>query len=273
MLNLEELKQLVAFAEHGTLSRAAEELHISQPTITRTMQHLEDVFGVPLFEREKNRITLTATGNKAVEYARNLLRDAETAVESVQTYHRALHTISVEACAPAPVWNLLPQLSGRFPDLAVSSRILPIQDVLRDVAQGQCDIGILPCPCPDETLVDSTYLTEGLSVCVPVGHALYEKDALTLQDLNGFNCLLRDEIGFWAELCYQAMPASRFLVQTDEFEFLELVKTSTLLCFTTNLARGNFDPLGQRKIIPLTDVSANVTYHLIAQDKRYLSVI
>ena len=44
MLDLLELEQLTAFAECGTLSKAAEKLHISQPTITRTMQHLEDVF-------------------------------------------------------------------------------------------------------------------------------------------------------------------------------------------------------------------------------------
>ena len=45
MLNLLELEQLAAFAEEGTLSKAAEKLHISQPTITRTMQHLEEDFG------------------------------------------------------------------------------------------------------------------------------------------------------------------------------------------------------------------------------------
>ena len=46
MLNLLELEQLSAFAEYGTLSKAAEKLNISQPTITRTMQHLEEEFGV-----------------------------------------------------------------------------------------------------------------------------------------------------------------------------------------------------------------------------------
>ena len=49
MFTLEELEQFAAFAEAGTLSQAAEKLHISQPTITRTMQHLEECFKVPLF--------------------------------------------------------------------------------------------------------------------------------------------------------------------------------------------------------------------------------
>ncbi len=59
MLNLLELEQLVAFADCGR-QQAAENLHISQPTITRTMQHLEDTFGVSLFCRSKNHISLNA---------------------------------------------------------------------------------------------------------------------------------------------------------------------------------------------------------------------
>ena len=74
MLNLLELEQLVAFADWGRLSKAAENLNISQPTITRTMQHLEYSFGVSLFSRSKNHIALNETGWKAVEYARQLLK-------------------------------------------------------------------------------------------------------------------------------------------------------------------------------------------------------
>ena len=63
MIDLEELSQLTMFAREGTLSKAAEKLHISQPTLSRTMQNLEEVFGVPLFVRGKNRIELNETGS------------------------------------------------------------------------------------------------------------------------------------------------------------------------------------------------------------------
>lgn len=69
MLNLIELEQFVAFAELGTLSAAAEELHISQPTLTRSMRHVEEAFGVTLFDRGKNRIALNETGKAAVGWS------------------------------------------------------------------------------------------------------------------------------------------------------------------------------------------------------------
>lgn len=69
MIDLNELSQLVAFADLGTLSRVAEEFHISTPSITRSMQHLEEASGVPLFLRGKNKIELNETGKMAVAAA------------------------------------------------------------------------------------------------------------------------------------------------------------------------------------------------------------
>lgn len=59
MVDLYELKQLAAFAELGTLSRVAEKFHLSTPSVTRSMQHLEAYFGVPLFRRGKTASSST----------------------------------------------------------------------------------------------------------------------------------------------------------------------------------------------------------------------
>ena len=75
MLELFQLEQLVAFADSGTLSKAAEHLHISQPTLTRAMQKLEDEFGVPLFQRSKNKLEFNENGALASDYARKLLEE------------------------------------------------------------------------------------------------------------------------------------------------------------------------------------------------------
>ncbi|MCM1155375.1 MAG: LysR family transcriptional regulator [Roseburia sp.] len=53
MIEILQLEHLVAFAEYGTLSKAAEELHISQPTLTRSMKKIEEEFRAPLFDHKK----------------------------------------------------------------------------------------------------------------------------------------------------------------------------------------------------------------------------
>ena len=62
MIEIYLLEQLEAFARCGTLSGAAEELHLSQPTLTRSMKKLEELIGVPLFERQKNKLVLNENG-------------------------------------------------------------------------------------------------------------------------------------------------------------------------------------------------------------------
>lgn len=67
------LEQFVAFAKNGTLTKAAEELHISQPALSRSMKKIEEELGVSLFERHGNRIELNETGKVAAEYAQRVL--------------------------------------------------------------------------------------------------------------------------------------------------------------------------------------------------------
>ena len=262
MLDLTELEQLTTFADMGTLSMAAEKLHISQPTITRTMQHLEESFGVSLFVRGKNRIMLNDTGLKAVEQARQLLSAADNALKTVRAFDKSLHTITISSCAPAPLWYVLPALSSAYPDMTIASSIKSVSAICEDLDSGFCQLAILPYDTQYAHYVNVPFLKENLSVCVPAAHDLSDKSSVTFSDLNGFNFLLGSEIGFWDEMCRVQMPASRFLVQTDLFAFEELVRESSLPCFTTNLAKDSQSLLAGRIRIPVTDSDANVTYYL-----------
>ena len=67
MMELYLLEQLIAFSRQGTLSGAAEELHISQPALSQSMKKLEESLGVSLFERSKNKIALNENGIMAVQ--------------------------------------------------------------------------------------------------------------------------------------------------------------------------------------------------------------
>lgn len=71
------LEHLVVFSEHRTLSETASVLHLTQPTLTRSMNKLEETFGVPLFTREKKRIRLNENGWMAARYAKEILREEE----------------------------------------------------------------------------------------------------------------------------------------------------------------------------------------------------
>lgn len=264
MLDLEKLRQLVAFADLGTLSRVAEEFHISTPSITRSMQSLEDSFGAPLFVRSKNRIELNETGLFAVTLARRLLAEAGEAVRQVKAFDARRKTIVVKSCAPAPLWALMKKLEESCPGMTVSSSICQNEEVQAAWADGTCDVAILPFPFPGAH--PQKLMEEHLFVCVPPDYALAGHEGLTFAQINGFNFLLRSELGFWDTLCRRKMPASRFLVQTDASTFDELVNSSSLPCFVTDYAQHALPGYPGRVSIPLLDEEANVSFYVAVRD-------
>lgn len=262
MLNLYELKQLAAFADLGTLSRVAEKFHTSTPSVSRSMQHLEQAFAVPLFIRGKNKIELNETGKIAATYAQKLSQEAEQAVQHVRHFDQLQKTIIITSCAPAPLWELQHLLNTQQPTLRISAAICQNEEVLAAWQDGSCDIAILPFPIDGA----KPFMQENLFVCVPPDHELAAHKQLTYAAINGFNFLLRTELGFWDALCRKKMPASRFLVQADITAFDELVHASSLPCFVTDYKTVQ-ESYPDRVRIPLTDDEAHVTFYLLKRPK------
>ena len=170
MISFEDLEQLTAFAKHGTLVKAADALHISQPTITRTMKNIEEYFGVKLFERGKNRIRLNGTGKIAVEQAEKVLDTARQMMTAVREYDKSLRTIVVESCAPAPLWFVVPQLAKKYPAMTLSSSLAGNEEIMEHVREGSCHVGIMLAPPAEQGINSRPYLQENLSICLPPDH-------------------------------------------------------------------------------------------------------
>lgn len=93
MMELYLLEQLIAFSRQGTLSGAAEELHISQPALSQSMKKLEESLGVSLFERSKNKIALNENGIMAVQLGEKLLEQSREMEERLRLFDRSRRTL------------------------------------------------------------------------------------------------------------------------------------------------------------------------------------
>lgn len=140
------LEHLVVFSEHRTLSETASVLHLTQPTLTRSMNKLEETFGVPLFTREKKRIRLNENGWMAARYAKEILREEEKMIAQVKALDRRRRTITVGSCAPGPMMELVPFLTDAFTGMTVSTEIKPEKELLAGLADHTYQFVILNHP-------------------------------------------------------------------------------------------------------------------------------
>lgn len=264
MLNLEELEQLLAFKELGTLSKVAEKFLISTPSLSRSMQHLEEEFGVPLFDRSANRISLNETGERAVQVARRILETSQQGIHEVRDFDQGLKTITVASVAPAPLWYLFLELTNLYPDKQIQHHICSTDKVLKAIEKKTVDLVVLPFANDGDSTDCLPYLKESLDIVVSPDHALAQQDTVSFSEIDGYNFLLMNKIGFWNDLVQEKMPASKFLIQSSRFEFEELANNSTLPRFATNLSKDRETLQTERVIIPLSDPEAHVTYYLVS---------
>lgn len=269
MIELFQLEQLTAFADYKTLSKAAEMLHMSQPTLTRSMQKLESEFDVSLFRRTKNKLELNENGELAVSFARKLLEEADNMVYRVRSFDRAKHTISIGSCAPMPLLDFVRKASQICPDKTITSQLSKNETLLRGLYDDTYQMIILPFSPEDDHLYIKECGKESLFFALPKNHPLADRKGLYMEELDGENMLLYSNIGFWHDIPIQKMPHSRFLIQNERFAFEELAQSSILPFFVSDVTLRSDGPPKDRIVVPILDTEASVTYFAVCKTSSH----
>ena len=226
MIEIRLLEQLAAFAEHGTLSAASEILHISQPTLTRSMKQLEDELGVTLFVRSKNHLALNDAGIKAAEYARQVLLADQDFEAKVKAYDRSLHTISIGYCAPVPQMVLTPIINNLFSGMTISQDMMDDKNFEEKLKTGVYQLAVLHYKPEDDAFFCRKCGSEKLYMSLPSGNPLAFYPEVHLKDIDGMSILLLSQIGFWGNVHRAKTPNAKYLLQIEEASFSEIAENS-----------------------------------------------
>ena len=268
MLDLQHLEYLVTIEEKGTLSAAAEALHVSQPALTRAMQRLEANLGQSLFLRRKNRVELNEAGRLAVECARLVLEAAGDMERRMDAYRQSQMTIAVGACGPGPLWVLTAALTTLCPGMKLTSEVAPGEALLRGLEKDAYQFIVLDAPVERPGVLCRGYVTERLMLSVPPAHPLAGKSEVAIGELNGLTMLLYGDLGVWQRLHDTRMRGVNFIVQESREAFEQLVRASDLPCFATNLSRRFTPAARERALIPIRDDEAAIRFYLCAREKQ-----
>ena len=276
MIEIYLLEQFDAFARCGTLLAASEELHITQPTLSRSLKKLEDEFGVSLFHRENSKLSLNETGKLAAEYARRALEANQEMIDRVVMFDRSLRTVSLGSCAPFPVNELMPTLQEQLPGKTLSSELLSNDEqLLKGLRNHLYQLVILHENPEDKTLYCQRYLEEKLYITVPEDHPLAIKQSVTFDELKGFRILMTSAIGFWMGVTLKHLSESDLLIQTSTDALAELIDASNLPFFNSDQMMRTGREIPGRISLPIMDDDAHATFWiacLASEQLKYRSL-
>ena len=264
-MELEQLRQLNEIARCGTLQSAAERLHLSQSALSRSLRHLEDDLGQPLFDRTRNSMQINAAGRMALERARLILAEERRLRDDFAALAKQERTIRVASVAPAPTWRLSSLVLEQYPTTIVEPDVTSEDEVEARLINGTCDLAIVARELRLPTISSTVFMHEDLYANVPAGHVLHDRESLTFAELDGLTFLVYGGIGFWHDVHQRMLPFAQFVTQPDRTIFLQQVRTSNLLTFTTN-APENTSHHESRRAIPITDPEAHVTFWLCVRN-------
>lgn len=269
-MDLGQLRQLDAIARAGTMSAAAELVHLSQPALSRSLARLERELGARLFDRPGRRLVLNEAGRVAVERARAILREESVLRSELADLARRERTLRVGTVAPAPLWRLTALLVERFPERLLTSETLGDEEVVEGVLGGRLDLGISLRPHSQTVLRSVPLMVENLALCLPPDHPLAGRSEVSLAEIDGESVLLYAAIGFWRGIVEHAMPRSRFVVQEDRGVFMQLVPRTRLPFFVSDAPAlaGDRQELAGRAIVPIADAAAHATFYLLGRGLR-----
>jgi DNA-binding transcriptional LysR family regulator len=268
MVEIALLEQLEAFARCGTLSAAAEELHLSQPSVSRSMKRLEDELGVALFVRSRNRLELNEAGRLAAEYAKRILDDEEAMRRRLQAFERGRRSIAVGSCAPGPLMKLLPTLTGLYSGLTVSSEIAPEDEVMEGLLNTKYRIAIFSSMREAPGICCEKYVSERLCLSVPYMHPAASYRDISFREMDGQNFIMYADVGIWEDVVRREMPHASFFKQESMAAVSEIVSSSDLPSFSSSIT---VDQLPSRRLnrknIPFRDESAKIMFYIACRDE------
>ena len=190
-----QLEVFEAIARLGSFTRAAKELHLTQPTVSMQIKKLTGAVGLPLFEQLGKRIHLTEAGHEVYQYSRAIshqLEEMAGVLANLKGLTGGKLRISVASTANYFVPNLLAAFYRRHPDVTVSLDITNREALLRQLNENTVDLVVMGQPPADADVEAGAFMDNPLVVVAPPGHPLVKEKHIPLTRLQQEVFLVRE---------------------------------------------------------------------------------
>ena len=177
---------------------------------------------------------------------------------------RTNRTLVVSSIAPAPVWQLTAHVTERFPGTILTTETIEDErEVERRLFDRSADLVITRRPIGLPNVICAPLMVENLFIYAPENDPIAQRSSIKMSELDGRTFLMNADVGFWGDMTRAAVPNARIIVQKDSNVLAQLLKTSDVLGFVTDVSE--FSHPDQKRVrIPIQDADAHATFYVVA---------
>lgn len=194
-LTFRQLKVFESAARHLSYTRAAEELHLSQPGVSMQIKQLEEAVGLPLFEQIGKKMHLTHAGREVFTYSQSighLLDEAEAVLEELKGGASGKLAISVATTASHFATRLLAAFSQRYENVTISLDITNRKSLQRQLSDNEPDMVIMGQPPEGVEVESEAFMVNPLVIIAPTNHPLATEQNIPLQHFEDEHFVVRE---------------------------------------------------------------------------------
>jgi LysR family hydrogen peroxide-inducible transcriptional activator len=194
-MELRQLEQFVAVARARNITRAAAELHLSQPALSRALGRLEEALGQPLFERKPREVVLTDLGTVLLQRAVEILDLVENTFSELSEagLHGRIRLGAIPTIAPYFLPDLLKDFAHLHPTVSVVVQEDTTDQLIQRCSHGEIDLAILALPVHTKSLRVETLFDEELLLIVPAVHPLVSCEEISPRAIEAFPFVMLNE--------------------------------------------------------------------------------
>jgi len=212
-LGFQDLRYVVAVAEHQSFSRAADACAITQPALSERIKRIESNLGVELFERNKRAVRVTAVGERLIAKAQELLDDAAELDEIVSSANEPLagrlQLGIIATLGPYLMPLVLPQLRHEYPDLTLILQEGLTDSLIAALHTGTLDAVIAAEPIHGSGLDQIDLFYEPFILAIPAQHELAKRRLVNAADLSGNDMVLLEDAHCLSGQALDVCPAKQ----------------------------------------------------------------
>lgn len=241
-MTLTELRYLVALSETGHFRKAAEQCFVSQPTLSVAVKKLEDELGVHLFERARNHITATPIGQRIINQARTVLREADNLMSLAELGKDPLGSVlsvgAIYTLGPYLFPRLVNRLHEMVPTMPLYIEESYTANLRRKLTNGELDAIFVALPFTETDVLTREVFDESFVVVLPQGHPLAGKEAIEPADLATEHVLLMGEGHCFRDQVLAACPGLQSAINSARESGQANVEGSSLETLKLMVASG-----------------------------------